>query len=144
MVEVVKQSHKSAPRPRWSLRLIWVSQYEWATRSPWSRYSFCPLSCGEQRRAHRFRGRVEVFARTSAARGRSGCPACTLAVVGLRLCRVHWSVEGLVGGCGGSDAGPKRNRLDRGDSDANHASSIQTSQFRNGGPCRGTSRGTSQ
>src|SRR5260370_13536922 len=106
MVEVVKQSHKSAPRPRWSLRLIWVSQYEWATRSPWSRYSFCPLSCGEQRRAHRFRGRVEVFARTSAARGRSRCPACTLAVGGLLLSRVEWMFLRFRGGVGRNDAFP--------------------------------------
>src|SRR5260370_182973 len=97
MVEVVKQSHKSAPRPRWSLRLIWVSQYEWATRSPWSRYSFCPLSCGEQRRAHRFRGRLEVFARTSAARCRCERSAFALAVVGLWLCWVYWDLEGLAG-----------------------------------------------
>src|SRR5260370_5430736 len=97
MAEVVKQSHEGVTRSGRSLCLIWISQYEWATRSSWSRYSFCTLSCCGQRRTYSLCSSLEIFAGTGSARCRSECAFAALAVVGLWLGWVHWGLERLAG-----------------------------------------------
>jgi hypothetical protein len=74
-----------------------VSQYEWATGSPWARYSFCPLSRRGQRRTHSLYGCGEIFAGTGSPRCRPACESRALAMVGRRLRRLRRDLEGLAG-----------------------------------------------
>src|SRR5258708_37748284 len=100
MAEVVKQSHEGVTRSGRSLCLIWISQYEWATRSSWSRYSFCTLSCCGQRRTYSLCSSLEIFAGKGSARFRYEYALSAQACVGLLLIGLYLVVRSLAVLCG--------------------------------------------